>query len=416
MKLQDKLVQFAYDTENAELNYDLAVMYFGLNQYASAISFYLRCAERTEDLDLVYCCLLKIAQCFSLQENRNATVRSLYKHAISILPKRPEAYYLISRHYESIREYTDSYMLAEVALNHCDFDLPPLREDVGYPGKYGIIFEKAVSAWWWGKSAECRKLFHHLADEYADVMDEVHYNSVQNNMTNLGAGPESQAFRYYNIEKHDKLRFKFPGSENIKRSYSQVFQDMFILSMLNGKRGGTYLEIGSSAPFYGNNTALLETEFDWTGLGIEYKQQFVDEYTKTRKNPVLLADATKVNYKKLLKTIAKDNVVDYLQLDCEPSKTTFEILLMMPFDQFKFAVITYEHDHYVDITRGYRYKSRKYLEAMGYELVVSDVSPDGISTFEDWWVHPELVDRKIIELMKDTNGIKQIEKYFYSTI
>ena len=85
---------------------------------------------------------------------------------------------------------------------------------------------------------------------------------------------------------------------------------------------------------------------------------------------------------------------------------------MIPFEQFKFGVITYEHDHYVDITRSYRFKSRKYLESMGYELVVSDVSPDGVSTFEDWWVHPELVSREIIEKMKDVNGIKQIEKYF----
>ena len=40
---------------------------------------------------------------------------------------------------------------------------------------------------------------------------------------------------------------------------------------------------------------------------------------------------------------------------------------------------------------------------MGYELIVSDVSPDGISNFEDWWVHPDLVDPKIIEIMQDTS-------------
>jgi hypothetical protein len=412
-ELEHALCEYAYNPEDPEKNLVLAHLYHDQNQSAGAVSFYLRTAERTQDKHLSYYCLLKIAECFEYQGKRDNTVRCLYKHAISLLPERPEAYFLLSRHYERINEYTDSYMIAEIGLSYADEVHPELRGNVGYPGKYVLLFEKAVSSWWWGKSVECRKLLHHLADEYAHIMDETHYNAVQRNMTNLGAGPVSVAFKY-NIEHHNKLRFKFPGSENIKRSYSQAFQDMFILSMLNGKRGGTYLEIGSAFPFLGNNTALLETEFDWKGLGIEYKQNLVEDYTKNRKNPVLLADGTKVNYERLLKTIAKDNVVDYLQLDCDPSKTTFEILLMIPFDKFKFSVITYEHDHYIDMTRSYRFKSRKYLEAMGYELVVSDVSPDGICAFEDWWVHPELVDRKIIELMKDTDGIKHIEKYFYA--
>jgi len=55
-------------------------------------------------------------------------------------------------------------------------------------------------------------------------------------------------------------------------------------------------------------------------------------------------------------------------------------------------VITYEHDHYADETSSYRDKLRKYLESKGYKLVVSNISPDDNSPFEDWWVHPDLVD------------------------
>lgn len=413
--LEIALNEYVYDTENPEKNYRLAVLYFDLRQYAAAVSYYLRCAERTKDKILAYTCLLKIAQCFALQDGRPNTVRGMYKHAIYFMPNRPEGYYLLANHYQQIKEYADAYMIAELGLQY-GIDNTPLRDNVGYPGTYALIFEKAVCAWWWGKAMESRKLFHLLADDYAEDMDEAHYNAVQNNMTNLGSGPESQAFRYYDKTQYSKLRYKFPGSENITRTYAQVYQDMFILSMLNGKRGGKYLEIGSAKPWLGNNTALLETEFDWVGVGLEYKQEFVNEYNSVRKNKVTLADATKVNYKKILKELAPDGVVDYLQLDCEPSKTTFDILLMIPFDLFKFAVITYEHDHYVDITRSYRFKSRKYLESMGYELVVSDVSPDGISTFEDWWVHPDLVSREIINKMRDVEGIKQIEKYFLNAI
>jgi len=35
---------------------------------------------------------------------------------------------------------------------------------------------------------------------------------------------------------------------------------------------------------------------------------------------------------------------------------------------------------------------QKYLESKGYKLVVSNISPDDNSPFEDWWVHPDLVD------------------------
>jgi len=411
--IQNSLNSYLMDTENPELNYSLARLYYGANQTAAALSFFLRAAERTSDKNLAYECLLMIGHCFEKPKNRTNSVRGAFYQAMMLLPNRPEAYFLLARTHEKSQSYVSGYTTAEVGLQFADFTLPPLRGDVEYVGKYGLIFEKAVCAWWWGKSAESRKLFHTLADDYVDQLDESHYKALQINLTNLGSGPESQAFRYYDQAKHDQLRYKFEGSDKIKRSYSQVFQDIFVLSMTKGKRNGTYLEIGSASPYFGNNTALLETEYGWTGLGIEYKQELVDEYKKHRKNPVLMSDATQVNYVKLLKDLSSNGVVDYLQLDCEPSKVTFEILLKIPFDQFKFGVITYEHDYYVDITRSYREKSRKYLRAMGYELVVSDVSPDGISTFEDWWVHPDLIDKDVIEKMKDLNGIKQIEKYFY---
>ena len=49
-------------------------------------------------------------------------------------------------------------------------------------------------------------------------------------------------------------------------SYSQSAQDIFVLSVLDQKKKGTYLEIGSSVPVDNNNTYILETEFNWTGL------------------------------------------------------------------------------------------------------------------------------------------------------
>jgi hypothetical protein len=107
--------------------------------------------------------------------------------------------------------------------------------------------------------------------------------------------------------------------------------------------------------------------------------------------------------------------LDYLQVDCEPSKTTFEILTAIPFEKYRFAVITYEHDHSVDITSSYRDKSRRFLKSYGYELVVKDVAPNDEYTFEDWWVHPDLVNPDIVSQMKSVNtDVTNIVKYFFT--
>ena len=393
------LNQYVSDTENPEYNYLLAREYHKINQTSSAISFYLRCADRTEDKVLAYECLLLMYFCFASQRNRQYTEKGLLEKAISILPKRPEAYFLLSRYHEWRNEYAESYTIAEIALNICDFDSEPLRENCEYYGKYLLIFEKAVSSWWWGKSMECRELFHLLADEYYDQMDETHKKCVEDNLCRLGCGPESFAFTHYNKENHHLLRHKFLGSELIEKNHSQVYQDMFILSVLDGKKNGTFLEIGGAKPYLGNNTALLEEQFGWTGVSIEFNQDFVNEYSVARKTKVLCTDALQIDYKNLLEENYDSKVIDYLQLDIEPARNTYECMLRLPFDEYKFAVITYEHDYYVDITKSYREKSREFLKSKGYLLVVNDISPDGVSNFEDWWVHPELIDKKLIEKM-----------------
>ena len=66
----------------------------------------------------------------------------------------------------------------------------------------------------------------------------------------------------YTPLKYKQMRYKFDGLEKVTRNYSQVYQDLFVLSMLDGKREGTYLEIGSADPYINSNTALLEKDFN----------------------------------------------------------------------------------------------------------------------------------------------------------
>jgi len=412
--LQVTLYDYVKDTENPELNYRLARIYYTAGNMAAALSFFLRAAERTQDKDLAYECLLMIGLCFDKPKDRANSVRGAYVQAMMLLPERPEAYFLLARHYEQQSDHVSGYMHAELGLKFANLKAPSLRGDVGYPGEYGLYFQKGVSAWWWGREMESRALFLYISEEYHNKMDEPHTNAVYNNLNNLGIGRQEVTHKKYDKSKHSKLRFKFEGSENIEKIHSQVYQDLFVLSCLNGKRNGTYLEIGSAGPWYGNNTALLEVDFDWTGVGIDFDENFVKEYRAARKNPIMQQNALTINYNEVLKRIAVNGVVDYLQIDCEPSKTTYDIMMRIPFDKYKFAVITYEHDHYLDRTKSYRTKSREHLLSHGYELVVSDVSPEGGSSFEDWYVHPELINTEIIDLMKDVSpNIKNIDEYMF---
>ena len=89
---------------------------------------------------------------------------------------------------------------------------------------------------------------------------------------------------------------------------------------------------------------------------------------------------------------------------------------MLPWDQCTFGVITYEHDQYTDVTRSYREKSRNFLLGKGYSLIASNIAPNETSCYEDWWVHPKHVDKKIVKLMlAGDDTIKNAEKYMLNT-
>jgi hypothetical protein len=406
----DKYIQ---DPTNDFNNFYLARWYENQKHFSPAASYYLRALEHSSNIDLQYECLLRLFHCYSALGDRDNTAETLLKQAIYLAPNKPEAYYILSQFHQYRKHWLDSYLFSELALQY-NCDKSNLIFPTEYPGKFGFYFQKAAASWWLGKSQQCRRLYHYILENYINILTPDFKSCLQFNLSHLGSGPESQAFRKYTKEMHDKLRFKFSNSSNIKENFAQTYQDLFILALLDGKIQGSYLEIGSSKPFVGNNTALLETMYDWNGVGLELKQEFVDDYRKNRKNPVLCIDALEVNYTSLLQEyFPNSDVIDYLQLDIEPSKNTFEALLAIPFDKYKFRVITYEHDYYVDITKSYKDKSRRYLQSIGYELVVNDISPDDNSSFEDWWVHPDLIDPNRLNIMKniDLSTVHHIERY-----
>ena len=160
---------------------------------------------------------------------------------------------------------------------------------------------------------------------------------------------------------------------------------MFVLCMLDGKRNGTYWELGADKPRVTNNTYILESQFGWTGNSFDIEKEKVDYFNTQRKNKCIYADATTYDYASL----GYPEQIDYLSLDCDPAEITLDCLKQLPLDKHRFSVITYETDVYHD-GADYRDEQRQILQSHGYQLVVRNVMNEG-NPFEDWWVDPTVV-------------------------
>ena len=184
-------------------------------------------------------------------------------------------------------------------------------------------------------------------------------------------------------------------------SNSREYQDFFILSVLDNKRNGTYIEIGAATPRQDNNTYLLETDFDWTGVSVEWHEYMSREFNQTRRNPCLQLDATKIPYTTLFEHYNMPKHIDYLQLDIDPPANTFRALNNIDFTKYSFGVITYEHDWYAGGDQE-RIESRRIIESHGYTRVVSDVMHEGVR-FEDWYVNEKYMPNDNWKLFRGEN-------------
>lgn len=416
---QDLTKQYVFNPEDPEVNWKMALHYHDIGQTAAAVGFYVRCAERTDDQLLQYECMLRAAMCFEQQGIRKFSVRGMLQHAVSLMPDRPEAYYMLGiilANENNDGSWFDSYTYSTLGLKVAKpvEELPKLRTVVNYTGIHELKLQNAYAAWHTGLCVESKQ--KHIEMYNDDNLPKYLKHRVKNNLISMNAFVTDQ-IEYFKKANTFELRYRFPGVDSIYKNLSESFQDMFVLSMLDGKKKGTYLEIGAGQPFYGNNTGLLENNFEWTGVSLDINEQFVKEYAEQRKNVCLLRDATTTNFETLLEAMSMPAEIDYLQIDCDPPENSFNVLMNIPFDSRKFAVITFEHDHYANDSSSIRDKSRKYLEAHGYKLVVNNIAPDSWRAYEDWWVHPDLVDEKIInKFLLVNDDTKKASEYMLGKI
>ncbi len=163
----------------------------------------------------------------------------------------------------------------------------------------------------------------------------------------------------------------------------QAEQDKFVLKILKNKKDGTFVELGTKYPIHSNNTFILESNFNWRGILIEYKDKWINDYKKHRPNSsYVIKDASKIDYKQLFLDTNMPNNIDYLQIDLEVDNgSTLNSLKKIENDvmkNYKFATITFEHDIYKSNFLDTRNESRKIFEKNGYIRVFSDINNKGV--------------------------------------
>lgn len=199
-------------------------------------------------------------------------------------------------------------------------------------------------------------------------------------------------------------------------SKSQIRQDLFVLSELNFKREGYFVEFGATNGIDLNNTYLLETKFNWNGILSEPAKCWHKDLKKNRKctldfnciwkesdetltfhetDNAVLSTISKYAYSDIhgksrkiskeyqVKTLSLNELldkckapreIDYLSIDTEGSE--YEILKAFDFSKYSFKIITCEHNFTPN-----RSKIKSLLEKNGYVRKY-----ETISSFDDWYV------------------------------
>ncbi len=80
-------------------------------------------------------------------------------------------------------------------------------------------------------------------------------------------------------EKHIQL---MEVTRQVTKSKSEYFQDLWVLSRTNSKRGGFFVEFGALDGVGASNTWLLEKEFGWTGILAEPSRSSFEELRLNR--------------------------------------------------------------------------------------------------------------------------------------
>jgi hypothetical protein len=189
--------------------------------------------------------------------------------------------------------------------------------------------------------------------------------------------------------------------------YSDAKQDQFVANILNFKKDGYCVDIGSCHSIISNNTYAFQ-ELGWTSISVEIESGYNESYSIRKKGVHLNENALEVNYKQVFDEYEFPKSIDYLSLDVDT--VSLDVLRILPLDEYRFKVITIEHDGYLYGDK-YREQQRRLLQSYGYLLLCSNVYVEQIGyegkecPFEDWWIDPSEFNKEMIKKYKCDNTL-----------
>ena len=232
---------------------------------------------------------------------------------------------------------------------------------------------------------------------------------------------EQLIFSQKNVNFHDIEFLLTINAHLLQSSKSQLRQDLFVLSVLNYKRNGFFVEFGATNGVDLSNTYLLEKEYGWKGIlaeparcwhsalkqnrSCDIETQCVwkdtgsllafnevksaelstihdyssgDMHIDARKDGMIY-DVRTISLIDLLQKYNAPSVIDYLSIDTEGSE--FEILSNFDFSKFSFKVITCEHNY-----TPMRDRIRNLLSQNGYIRLC-----ENLSKFDDWYIKSAII-------------------------
>ena len=423
-KQKGLLVDFIMNPTDSEICWDIAENYFNDGHYASSMGFYLRAADYTKDDDLRYNARYMVTKSLSKVGHRDNWEEGMWWKVIDTDPERPEAYVALIRYYDWRYNFRLAYQVAKMALEKCTKWDIPITSNSDYSSRGEIEWKKHK----YGTSIgyyEDKRIFLKEAIKNLNLYEDPWREEIKKEAFNwagylndnlnfkLSYRPQEQPFpKYTGHSDHERLRRSFTDAHVIN-NHSSAFEDIFVLSLLDGNKEGKYLDITDGYSLKENNTFLLE-QLGWDGVSLVNDTE-LQNFRAERKCKSLVYDKPVHEFINWLK-----DDYDYLSINLnDKDSDPFNCLQEIPWERLTFKIITFRHNDYLD-HRYTKKMSRDYLKSKGYQLLVSDISPTyslnkpNVS-FEDWWIHPSHFPKNVLEVMKDlSKGPKNPINYIFN--
>jgi tetratricopeptide (TPR) repeat protein len=370
------------------------------NLLGMAATEYLRAAEYSSNDDETYACMLKVYELYQQEKLDSLLCEQILEKLIALYPGRPEAYYYYALRvtgYDAER----SYMYASMGLQNASIDLVPLPLDFSYKSIAQLYYHKAMVGWWCGKPEESRELFNLLLSDYIDDLPDYERSSAAHNLYTITVNDVVEVRPPCDITT---FKTQVPILGQFPYVTSRSYQDFFVLSLLDGKTDGFFVEVGVDGPVHKNNTYMLENYLGWHGIAFKPRES-VDEYALQR---TITTHSNKVesvySFDKRLSDVAPtDKIIDYLHFNFGIDGNYEKFLNDFPFSSYLFRVVTISHNDFADHSKTIKNKSREIMQSLGYTLVAGNIAINGKYSYEDWWVFEDLVNTDVVNQIKQSS-------------